>query len=333
MNVRDFTKNLRLAQNEARLTWWNRNNNTPERGEIYDFIYDGGDKEIAYRYIDLLLEIEADPTFLIDIECNQINDWRNLVTHQVPTNSILKINNMIANNKLTPANGTYAIQYITGAKGAVVNLDYFSININSLPVKPNSMLKYTPQEYLNYIRLNLNSFINTTYSNFSPSTITGYNEAQIWNSINPINAVLHINIPVAGDGSVMCTKYTNDSWIFTTLEVPFAGYPGYDGIHPVSGHREFGLKQNPNGTYTFYTRGVDRISGMLDDIVGSSGVMGDPFQNPDALWNSLLDGVKNHVNGNTGQAGTKNTVINRPKWEDVKDVLLGSKPKSTLGCK
>src|SRR5690606_37180935 len=128
-----------------------------------------------------------------------------------------------ANNQFqyVPANGTFAIQYITGAKGAVVNLDYFSVIINSLPVKPHSMFKYSPQEYLNYIRLNLNSFIDTQYSQFSPSTITGYNETQIWNCNNPLNAVIHINIPTAGDGSVMCSKYTTDTWIFTTLEVPW----------------------------------------------------------------------------------------------------------------
>ena len=27
------------------------------------------------------------------------------------------------------------------------------------------------------------------------------------------------------------------------------------------------------------------------------------------------------------------TQLSRPKWNDVKDALLGNKPKSTLGCK
>lgn len=334
MNVSLLLFNLQnIEQNADLYQWWQDNAETEEWQEIYDYVYDGGNKTVAKNYIELLIELEEDPTFLIDIDCNELNDWSNLVMHQVPSSSYTKIAAMIANNQLSNLNGTYAIQYITGAKGPVVNLDYFSITINSLPAKPNSMFLYTPQEYLEYIRLNLNDFIDTQYSHFSPSTITGIDESQIWNSTNPLNAVLHINIPTAGDGSVMCTKYANNTWIFTTLEVPWAAPQGYDGVHPVSGHREFGLKQNPNGTYTFYTRGTDRITTFLDDLFGSSGIMGDPFQNPDALWNSLLDGVENHVNNNAGQAGTKNITISRPEWNDVKDVLLGNKPKSTLGCK
>jgi len=317
--------------NSEQLEWWNVNEETPEKTEIYDFIYKGGDKEVAYRYIDLLIDLQNDLTKLVEIDCNELPKWSNLVNHNnnIPISVINKLNNL--NNIYI---GNYGIQYICGAKGTVVNLDYFSIRINSLPVKPNSILKYTPQEYLEHIRLNLNDYIDTNNSSFSPSVITPYNESQIWNSNNPLGAIIHINIPgPTGDGSVICSRYNmGQSWVFTTIETPFQWGQGFDGQHPVSGHREFGLIQNSDGTYVFYTRGVDRIQRFIHNV-GSTIMANQTFQKPDALWTSLVNKVKLHVDNNLGQsAGSPIIIKNRPDWDKVKEVLLGIRPKSDLGC-
>ncbi|MEQ6117958.1 hypothetical protein [Reichenbachiella sp. MALMAid0571] len=114
---------------------------------------------------------------------------------------------------------------------------------------------------------------------------------------------MHIDISGGpGDGSVICSDYDNDHWVFTTIEVPYWLAQGYDGEHPVSGNREFGYNVNFDGSYTFYTRGEDRITGFIDSIVAEGIIQlnGDPFENPDALWNSFKLGIYNFVQSNSG---------------------------------
>ncbi|NQY28324.1 MAG: hypothetical protein HRT69_02525 [Flavobacteriaceae bacterium] len=40
--------------------------------------------------------------------------------------------------------------------------------------------------------------------------------------------------------------------------------------------------------------------------------------------------VNDEINGGEGEIGQSS--INRPQWDHVKDVLLGNKPISDLGC-
>src|SRR5690606_9524733 len=82
MNVDFFLFNLQIIEQNADLyQWWQDNAETEEWQEIYDYVYDGGNKTVAKNYIELLIELEEDPTFLIDIDCNELNDWSNLVMH------------------------------------------------------------------------------------------------------------------------------------------------------------------------------------------------------------------------------------------------------------
>lgn len=110
--------------------------------------------------------------------------------------------------------------------------------------------------------------------------------------------------------------------------------PDWDGQHPVSGNREFGYTQNTDGSYTFYTRGVDRITDPVDAAIAEN--LMDAFANPDALWTSYKQGIYDFVQSNGGQATVPKTTDNkiyRPDWEKVKAVLNGSRPISDLGCK
>lgn len=284
------------------------------------------DEEIMV--MDLL---ELDPFALIEVDCDQIQHWKNLAQHVPPSEIINKLNGLDENSF-----GDFNVQNVEDAAGVVVNMDYFPVTINTLPKKPGSNERFTPNEFLNHVRKNINNFINTNYSSFTPSTVTGINESAIWLSNNPVGAVLHINIPNGpGDGSVICSKYSSNQWIFTTIEVPYNLFmQGFDGEHPVSGNREFGLITNPNGTYTFYTRGVDRITNGIDAFVADN-VLKDAFANPDALWNSLKNKVHNYVQNNGGSSVTpkdSDNIINRPDWDEIKDVFSGKLPITDLGC-
>jgi hypothetical protein len=276
--------------------------------------------------------LDADPTKLINIPCDQLPKWQALTQHK-PTQPILdKLNSIKAKYPLNDV----AWQSIENASGDVVNLDYFPVTITALPNNPATGQRFSATEFLNYIRTHMNDFVDTSITSFSPSTITGYNETQIWNSNNPLGGVIHLDISGgAGDGTVICTDYNASHWIFSTIEVPYDPFrQGFDGEHPVSGNREFGLTQNPNGSYTFYTRGVDRITDAVDAYVANK-ILSDPFQNPDALWNSFKNGIYTFTQGHSGTAlapSVSDNSIYRPDWSKVSQVLQGQRPISELGC-
>lgn len=239
--------------------------------------------------------LEDDPFALMDIDCDQIKNWKSLA-QLIPFQGVIDKLNAVDNNTI----GDIDVQSITDASGAVVNMDYFPVTISKLPNNPNTNKPYTAPQFLNHIRTNINDFIDTQYSEFSPSTITGFNEAVLWASNNPVGAIIHINIPKAGDGSVICSDYSISNWVFTTIEVPYNLFvQGYDGKHPVSGNREFGFVVNSDGSYTFYTRGVDRITTQVDALVAEN-VFSDAFADPDKLWNSLKEGIYKYVQDNGG---------------------------------
>jgi hypothetical protein len=270
--------------------------------------------------------------FLIEIPCDQIQKWQTLTQHK-PNQAIL--------DKLNAIKSRYPLsdvewQSIENASGDVVNLDYFPVTITTLPNNPTTGQRFTAPEFLNHIRTHMNDFVDTSITGFSPSTITGFNEAQIWNSNNPFGGVVHLNIGGgAGDGTVICTNYNSSDWIFSTIEVPYDPFrQGYDGEHPVSGNRQFGFIQNSNGSFTFYTRGVDRITDALDAYVANK-ILSDPFQNPDALWNSFKQGIYTFTQNNSGSAlppSVNDNSIYRPDWDKVNQVLHGQRPISDLGC-
>lgn len=92
------------------------------------------------------------------------------------------------------------------------------------------------------------------------------------------------------------------------------------------------------GSFTFYTRGVDRLTSSLDynaaNILEQLDFQG-VFENPDALWNSLMQGIYDYIQANGGQAiepSEDDNKISRVNWMDVKEVLLGNRPITDIGC-
>lgn len=280
----------------------------------------------------LNLALKSDPFKLNDIPCAELTKWKTLAQHKPNADVMQKLKQL--DDKFLV--GDAGLQTIADGSGSVVNMDYFPVTVKTLPKNPATNQTFTAPEFLNHIRKNINSFLDTDLSEFTPSTLTGINEEALWNSSNPVGTIMHIEIGGgAGDGSVVCSFYSESKWIFSTIEVPFDWITsGWDGQHPVSGNREFGYTQNPDGSYTFYTRGADRITDPIDAVIAEN--LMDAFENPDALWNSFKNGIYNFVQNNSGQAvapKTTDNVIYRPDWEKVKEVLNGTKSITDLGCK
>lgn len=160
-----------------------------------------------------------------------------------------------------------------------------------------------------------------------------------------MEAIISINIPSGHDGSVITSGYqihnngfgsfSNGNWIFSTIKSPWGFFTqGLDGPHPVSGNRKFGLTKNSNGSYTMYTRGVDRFQSQSEALVAAAINNGNPFAGADNLWTSFQQGVKNYIQNNSyGNTVTINTPVKwRPNWTKVKNVLKGTTPITSLGC-
>lgn len=60
--------------------------------------------------------------------------------------------------------------------------------------------------------------------------------------------------PVFEQGDVLATCASDLDFVFTTVKTLNNGW------HPVSGHRGFGMRDNGDGTWTFFSKGADRAS-------------------------------------------------------------------------
>jgi hypothetical protein len=204
------------------------------------------------------------------------------------------------------------IQNLNNAHGTVVNMDYFPVTINQLPAG------YTAESLLEHIRTNINSFTNDD-AYFQPYPgLSG--ESALWDSPNPLGSILTIDL-TPHDGSVITTANDNNKWIFSVIRSPL------DTHHPVSGNREFGFTINPNGSYTFYTKGVDRLTqSIFADIAYLASLANfDLMAQADNLWESFQNEIKKFVD-RKGGSSTVPTIRNqgdRPDWEKVEEFLKG----------
>jgi len=131
---------------------------------------------------------------------------------------------------------------------------------------------------------------------------------------------------------VISSDQTVQSLNFTTIESPV------DWNHPVSDTRKFGDTQNGDGSYTLFTRGVDRIAESTDEFIGNYTPAPNAFEGADALWNTFKDNVYGFVKdhgGNAQQPHTSDNSIWRPNWDEVDDIMTGtdSRTVSDLECK
>jgi len=281
-------------------------------GEIPMLIADDYDS----RTIKLESHLDQDSTLLINISCEELIKWKEVGAFKPSDKSLERLKFYDSNTHFPH---TFSLQTLKTAAGKVVNLDYFSINVTQLPHG------YSAESMLNEVRNNINSFIDAPNTSFRPY---GPMDHASWPSNDPLGTLMHINIP-GDNGVVVCTEAKSDKWKFSTITAPYL-----TGYHPVSGTREFGFTTNLDGSYTFYTRGVDRIGLSLNQLIENVFVgEGTSFNGSDALWSSFQQGISKFVNNNGGSSSVNEPVVGRPNWNDIKEFLNGNKDISELGCK
>ncbi len=230
------------------------------------------------------------------MEIPDLSLWENLISF-VPPKEI--------NDLLTPRN--MSVQNIDDGYGGI-NLDNYSVTVFLNPVL--NKKTFSSKELLEYFRHNINDFIDTASAFFEP-----YDEVDKtkWVSKNFYGSVIHIDMRSGAananpdDGSVVCSQQNENSWIFSTIYAP------KDFKHPVSGNREFGFELNDSGKPVFFIRGADRVTRLLDDILGQV-----IFKSADFLWMSFQNKFIDFVNKNGGKAAINPRNWNRFNWDDVK---------------
>jgi hypothetical protein len=199
------------------------------------------------------------------------------------------------------------IYHLEDAEGDI-NLDYYPVTVKKMPVI-NGKLQ-TAETLLEYIRLNINQFVNTDIAEFSPYDKA---EAETWRTKAATGSVIHIDMKTArgwlnpDDGSVVVSEIAPDHWTFSTI------WTLADMGHPVSGNRRFGFITEPDGGFTFYTRGADRATGKLDKAMS-----GTVFSAAHNLWLSLQQKIAAFVNSNSGQATVGPAVSIRIPWPEIR---------------
>lgn len=259
------------------------------------------------------------------VDCELLKKWLNVAKFKSDQSILDKLNGVIFQIPGYTDNMVARVQNIDDASSTIVNMDYFSVTINQLPTYNGQ--QFTAGELLKYIRMNLNGLTNGE-KQFHPYNTYGINDVDLWNSTNPKGAIIAIDLPGPENGTVITTYSSSDRWTFTTIYEPMYGE------HPVSGNRDFGYIHNPNGSYTFYTKGVDRLTSWyhssfqeIPEMFGQNGI---PFSSADALWKSFQNGIKNFVNGNGGNASINIEQTFRPDWNKVKKVIEGKAPLGSL---
>ncbi|WP_316804895.1 hypothetical protein [Pedobacter nototheniae] len=275
--------------------------------------------------------VKTNPFALIqDVPCETLKKW--IATAKfVPDASIINKLRTLADNYVDQRRTYYHkyiayIQNINAAFSPIVNMDNFSVTITTLPEI--NGIRITADQFIHYIRTNLNSLTDGTKT-FMPYNYYGIDDRSKWVSNDPKGSILALDISGPDNASVITSKSTSNGWTFTTIHEPIYG------THPVSGHRDFGYIRNADLSYTFFTRGVDRLTTgdaylaeVIPTLIGFE--KGLPFSQADKLWTSFQYGIVNFVNLNGGVASIDVPEILRPKWNLVKEVIDGKKPLSVL---
>src|SRR5262249_49478098 len=126
---------------------------------------------------------------------------------------------------------------------------------------------------------NMMTDLNGTVNN---SVFNAMNEFSRRSSGDPaIGDIYDIDILGPDNGSVVLSSMGSKYFDLTTIHTPETG------DHPESGSREFGFRNNPDGSVPFYTSGASRPENYLSYFGGKPPQM--------VSWTSMMKGISNSI--------------------------------------
>ena len=268
--------------------------------------------EQIFNRLKLLDDLfKTNPDILLDIPCSQLPYWKDLANHQIPQQVKDKLKTVNSNTHWY--NNDLEIQNLDHSKSYTINMDVYPIKISTLPNKPGTNQKFTPAEFFNYFRLNINNFTDVNHGKFYPvvDSNIGVNDTNLWSSSSPLGSLVTIKIPL-DEGTVICSGYNSQAWIFTTVKSP------WDGEHPVSGNRLFGYYMDGNDMY-IYTRGIDRFTSTYStpEVIRELENLG--YSKASDMWKNMQTLLSNFVNSNNGASQVIPGVDYVPNYIFVKE--------------
>ena len=274
--------------------------------------------EQIFNRLKLLDDLfKTNPDILLDIPCSQLPYWKDLANHQIPQQVKDKLKTVNSNTHWY--NNDLEIQNLDYSKSYTINMDVYPIKISTLPNKPGTNQKFTPAEFFNYFRLNINNFTDVNHGKFYPvvDSNIGVNDTNLWSSSSPLGSLVTIKIPL-DEGTVICSGYNSQAWIFTTVKSP------WDGEHPVSGNRLFGYYMDGNDMY-IYTRGIDRFTSTYStpEVIRELENLG--YSKASDMWKNMQTLLSNFVNSNNGASQVIPGVDYVPNYIFVKEYLKGQR--------
>ena len=236
-------------------------------------------------------------TYTLAYRLSKLNDWAHLLAFKVSDDLVsrLKSRNMY-------------VQYAHNESYSNdLNVDFYRLRIDKFPTLHG--VTQNAQSLVKYIRLNINSLVDTSYCDWHPYSLSI--DKPIWLSENALGAVLRQDIKGPDNAAVVVSLSKPNGWRFSTVTTPGTGK------HPVSGHREFFIGKDPvtGGTY-FIIKGLDMMStgiaGLGLPLAGRWG-----FGQGDALWKSMREKIILFINSNGGMARSDITYSERIEWRHV----------------
>ncbi|WP_438968581.1 hypothetical protein [Nonlabens sp.] len=358
-DLRDYINNI--EQNYVRLPikdYFKVNGLIDETKEVVkDFLEIQMDNRLVKleRYVELIELLETDPFALIEDCLAQsgldTQEYIDLYNHTIPSSCVNRLMN------LGGISSGYINQPIWQGNVPLANIDYYGIEITTMPDLDGDGNLDTAQEVFNAYKDNFLDFASGSQDDFQfasniPldfdniadiswefSPLIDPDDLTTFNSIDPITAIFIINgnaTGVAGlsadSGAVILSDYqSGDQWTVSTIETP------QTGSQPFSGNRQWGITTNAQGNIELFTRAVDvaRMSSLieLDFRNEISDKQTDYYNIANATWENLQTEIISWVNENGGQASLSldTTVIKVDKTK-IKELLEGNETIDQINC-
>lgn len=225
-----------------------------------------------------------------------------------------------------------------------INLDYYPLLVERLPFAKFGQF-VDPRSTLHYIRTRFDDFLPSNQTGFEPYETE---DQEKWESDDYLGAVMTFNLRHLmssdsvnlEDAPVIVSKEWSQGWRFSTC------WTGADNWHPVSGHREFGIKEFGDRSYIFYIKGADRQTKSPKNILGNfvqdiaslvnikeipdtpvPKLIPDIFEEGDNLWRKFRRNICDYINNHYGEARIPEsnhdipdlrTVSERHDWSDIR---------------